>query len=46
MALNIENEEAEALAAELARLTQQSMTAVVTEALRELVEVGPTQRDE
>jgi antitoxin VapB len=35
MSLNIKNEEAHRLAAELARLTGESMTAAVTEALRE-----------
>jgi antitoxin VapB len=35
MALNIKNEEAQKLAQELARLTGKSMTAAVTEAVRE-----------
>lgn len=35
MALNIKNEETQKLAQELARLTGESMTAAVTEALRE-----------
>lgn len=35
MALNIKNEEAQKLAQELARLTGESMTAAVTEAVRE-----------
>ncbi len=35
MALNIKSEEAQKLAKELARLTGESMTAAVTEALRE-----------
>ncbi len=35
MALNIKNEEAQKLAKELARLTGESMTAAITEAVRE-----------
>jgi antitoxin VapB len=35
MALNIKNEEAQKLAQELARLTGESMTAAVTQAVRE-----------
>lgn len=45
MGLNIKNEEAEELAAEVARLSGQSMTAAVTEALRELRERLLRQRD-
>jgi antitoxin VapB len=35
MAINIKNEEAQKLAQELARLTGESMTAAITEAVRE-----------
>jgi antitoxin VapB len=38
MSLNIKNEEAHRLAAELADLTGESMTAAVTEAIRERLE--------
>jgi antitoxin VapB len=38
MSLNIKNEEAHRLAQELARLTGESMTAAVTEAVRERLE--------
>jgi antitoxin VapB len=38
MSLNIKNDEAHRLAAELARLTGESMTAAVTEAIRERLE--------
>jgi antitoxin VapB len=38
MALNIKNRQTEKLARELARLTGESMTAAVTEALRERIE--------
>lgn len=38
MALNIKNEETQNLAKELARLTGESMTAAITEAVRERLE--------
>jgi antitoxin VapB len=38
MSLNIKNDEAHSLAQELARLTGESMTAAVTEAIRERLE--------
>ena len=43
MALNIRNPEAEALAADLARLTGETKTAAVTKALRE--QLGRLRRD-
>ena len=44
--MNIRNEEAHALAAELARLTGKSVTAVVVDALRQQLAVLERQRNE
>jgi antitoxin VapB len=46
MSLNIKNPEAHELAAELARLTGESMTRAVTEAIRERLEREKRKRDE
>lgn len=46
MSLNIKSPEAHELAAELARLTGESMTKAVTEALRERLERERRRRDE
>ncbi len=46
MSLNIKSPEAHALAAELARLTGESMTRAVTEAIRERLERERRRRDE
>jgi antitoxin VapB len=46
MSLNIKSPEAHDLAAELARLTGESMTKAVTEALRERLEREKRKRDE
>jgi antitoxin VapB len=46
VSLNIKNQEAHELAAELARLTGESMTKAVTEALRERLEREKRKRDE
>ena len=46
MSLNIKSPEAHELAAELARLTGESMTQAVTEALRERLEREKRKRDE
>ncbi|HEX5078287.1 MAG TPA: type II toxin-antitoxin system VapB family antitoxin, partial [Geminicoccaceae bacterium] len=46
MSLNIKSAEAHELAAELARLTGESMTKAVTEALRERLERERRRRDE
>ena len=46
MSLNIKSPEAHELAAELARLTGESMTRAVTEAIRERLEREKRKRDE
>jgi antitoxin VapB len=46
MSLNIKSSEAHELAAELARLTGESMTRAVTEAIRERLEREKRRRDE
>ena len=46
MGLNIKSDEAHRLAEELARLTGESMTAAVTEALRQRLERVRRERDE
>jgi antitoxin VapB len=46
MSLNIKNPEAHELATELARLTGESMTKTVTEAIRERLEREKRKRDE
>jgi antitoxin VapB len=46
MSLNIKSSEAHELAAELARLTGESMTKAVTEAIRERLEREKRRRDE
>lgn len=46
MSLNIKSPEAHALAVELARLTGESMTKAVTDALRERLEREKRKRDE
>jgi antitoxin VapB len=46
MSLNIKNPEAHELAAELARLTGESMTKAVTEAIRERLKREKRNRDE
>jgi antitoxin VapB len=46
MSLNIKSAEAHALAGELARLTGESMTKAVTEAIRERLEREQRRRDE
>jgi antitoxin VapB len=46
VSLNIKNPEAHELAAELARLTGESMTKAVTEAIRERLEREKRKRDE
>jgi antitoxin VapB len=46
MSLNIKNPEAHALATELARLTGESMTKAVTEAIRERLAREKRKRDE
>ena len=46
MSLNIKNPEAHELASELARLTGESLTKAVTEALRERLERERRKRDE
>jgi antitoxin VapB len=46
MSLNIKSPEAHGLAAELARLTGESMTKAVTEAIRERLEREKRKRDE
>jgi antitoxin VapB len=46
MSLNIKSPEAHALAGELARLTGESMTKAVTEAIRERLEREQRRRDE
>jgi antitoxin VapB len=45
MGLNIKNEEAHRLAAQLAALTGETMTKAVTEAIRERIERVPRQRN-
>lgn len=44
MALNIKNEEAQKLAKELSRLTGESMTSAITEAVRERLDRVRTER--
>jgi antitoxin VapB len=46
MSLNLKNPEAHALARELAELTGESLTAAVTEAIRERLEREKRKRDE
>jgi antitoxin VapB len=46
MTLNIKNSEAHEMAAQLARLTGESMTKAVTEAIRERLEREKRKRDE
>ena len=46
MSLNIKSQEAHELAAELARLTGESMTQAVTQAIRERLEREKRRRDE
>ena len=46
MSLNIKSQEAHELAAELARLTGESMTKAVTQAIRERLEREKRRRDE